>query len=185
MKTKILVQEMLSDLIKRKNVLYLVFDRGYDKNRRIRKGKKIENWIITEMLVKLLKLQNEGEVNEAMGEYPYNTKKTSKYERCDFWWKINNENHLLEVKTIAPHDNKTPEDIISTDFKKIKRLRPPFVFHHLSMIFLKESHAKKEWEKRLKILYKQEDFFYEKTWNYKIKDEKTLLCVLYTLETLS
>ena len=104
MESKKLVKYLLSGVELRKEILKIAY--GNEEVKR----KKIEYWIDTEMLGILFKLKERNEVEKVEGEHNYDILKTGPkggktYPRCDLWWKHDDLEHWLEVKTIIFHRN--------------------------------------------------------------------------------
>ena len=131
MEPKKLVRYLLSEIESRKKILKIAY--GSEEAKR----KKIEPWIDTEMLAKLLELKEKNKVERAEGEHNYDVLKTGPsgkktYPRCDLWWEKNNSKHWLEVKTFRFHGDtglKRYEKRIKEDLKKEFFLKPPYNFH--------------------------------------------------------
>ena len=98
---------------------------------------QIEKWILIEMLAKLIELKNKGILDYIEGEHKYPIKKTSRYEHCDLWWQVKNDEHWLEVKTLvmSGFQLRGSIDEIRNDLDKKNRLRPTDIFHHLTIVF--------------------------------------------------
>ena len=97
------VRYLTSQIEKRKEILKIAY--GSEEAKR----KKIESWIDTEMLAKLLKLKEKKEVERAEGEHNYDVlkpgpsgKKT--YPRCDLWWEKNKSRYPKEVQETSIPD---------------------------------------------------------------------------------
>lgn len=182
MKSKEIVEHMISTIISRREVLNLAFDRGLGK------GMHIENWILAEMLPKLIELKDKGYVDEVEGEHGYPCPKrmsSNRKEEGDFWWRINQNQHWLEVKTIILSKNKKIGEInkefkeVIVDLDKMNRLRDPFVFYHLTIAFIEEPVKINDWRNRLHCIYEEKGLEYETEWKYTIEGEKKLFIVLF------
>ena len=71
---KEIVEYLISAITPRKRVLELAFDRGLreEKKRAGRQsGGKLENWILVEMLAKLIELRDDGSLESVEGEHHY------------------------------------------------------------------------------------------------------------------
>jgi hypothetical protein len=164
-----IVEYMTAGIETRKECLELAFDRGLGS------GMKIENWILTEMLAKLVQLRDNGTVESVEGEHKYPKKKSTRFEHCDLWWKINGKEHWLEVKTV-----KVEKDIgeVSKDLEKNERLREDDIFHHLSIVFSGKPMLDDRGEK-LNALYKQKGLSNEADWVNDIDENRGLRFMLY------
>jgi len=171
----------------RKEILKIPYCRGKDK------GKRIESWINTEMLAKLLELKEKNEVDEAEGEHKYHIPKTTsprkRYARCDLWWKKDNQEHWLEVKTIVFHRNSTKGlkdkygKRIEKDLNRVKRLRPPYIFHHLLLIFDDKYYNNGDWMEDVYSIYQVHNMKKENKWKFDVNQRKTVYAFLhYKLE---
>ena len=176
---KEIVEYMILPINNRKDCLDLAFDRGLGE------GMQIEKWVLTEMLARLIELRGDSFVDYAEGEHKYPKKPAGvrNYEHCDLWWKVNNEQHWLEVKTIvlAKDKQKGSMDDVSEDLNKKNRLNHTDIFHHLTMVFPIRQSNIKHWEKKLVSTCEKDGFTYEADWIYDIHDEKIIFMVLFTL----
>ena len=164
------VEYMLEPVITRKEIFDTAIDRGLGE------GMQIEKWILIEMLSRLKGLKAQGKLSQVEGEHKYKTKKTSRYEHCDLWWKDENGESWLEVKTIVfgLSAQKGKYSDISRDIKKGDRINKDDTFHHLTFLFPVDHDFN---DKDLCEVY--EGFILEKKWRYKIWPDKYLLIVLY------
>ena len=196
-----IVEDMLTDVISRSECFDVAIDRGLGQRQHI------EKWILVEMLVRLMKLKDDGKVDDAQGEHKYGYPKSSKSkrkERADFWWIADGNEHFLEVKTIMMPDN--PRKILSNDrwsplkkdLEKIGRLPDDAIFHHLVMFFPLEEKKfgdlekevknhydikSNELEKRLerKGYWKKIEFSYKRLYNISLKGDAKLYIALSTM----
>jgi len=171
-----IIKTITKSLKAKKNYLDLAIDRGLGK------GMQIEDWILVEMLLNLIKLRDQDNLDEVEAEHKYPLKKGTRYEHCDLWWCVNNEEHWLEVKTIVMAKDKLKGSLknVKQDIKKINRLDTNNIFHHLTMVFPIHINEINSWEIDLNTAYKEEGLQNGINWNYKIWDEKVLLIVLYS-----
>src|SRR2546422_7750193 len=95
MEAKDIIKELSSAITSRADILNIAVDRGFGD------GMQIEKWVLIEMLAKLVQLQKQGLVEYAEGEHKYPLKTGRVYEHSDLWWRVNNQEHWLEVKTIV------------------------------------------------------------------------------------
>jgi hypothetical protein len=155
---------LTSAIESREECLSLAFDRGLGE------GQQIEEWMLTEMLAKLVELREEEIANCVEGRHKYPIKKTTDYERCDLWWNVEGEEHWLEVKTIVlarDHQRGSIEEV-RADLEKRNRLRPTDIFHHLTIIFPVESSEEGYWREELRVLYEGNGLSYIDHWHYKV-----------------
>lgn len=139
------------------------------------------------MLAKLLELKQKGDINRAEGEYKYPLKKTTRYEHCDLWWSDNNKEHWLEVKTIRLHHNsdglkKRYKRKIEDDFEKTERLKSPYDFHHLLMIFDDENYSTGNWKDDVYSIYQQCGMEKEDEWKFDVTPGKTVQAFLHHIK---
>ena len=169
-----IIKYMTDSMELRKECLDIAFDRGLGD------GMQIENWILLEMRVKLEQLRKKELIDLAEIEHKYPLKKTSRFEHCDLWWSMNDEQHWLEVKTIvlAKDEQKGKFDDIINDLDKNKRLRSSDILHHLTFVFPIEYSDIKHWITQLKKLYERNGFIFKNQWNYKMWPNKILLVTL-------
>jgi hypothetical protein len=172
MDPKRVVENMTAAIKSRKECLHLAVDRGLGE------GMQIEKWILTEMLAKLIQLREDGSIDSAEGEHKYPIIKSSRYEHCDLWWRVNSQEHWLEVKTVVQVDQQRWRRQIRDDLEKWNRLRATDAFHHLTMVLPIESSSKEHWGKQLSSLYQSRGFSCEANWSYKLWDNQVLLMFL-------
>jgi len=139
------------------------------------------------MLAELLELKRKGIVNDAEGEHKFPLKKTTRYEHCDLWWSDTNEEHWLEVKTIRLHHNsdglnKKNKGKIKNDLEKIKRLKLPYDFYHLLMIFDDKDYSTGDWRNDMYSLYQLYRAKKEDEWTYDVTSGKTIYAFLYHIK---
>ncbi len=182
MEPKEVVRYLTSLIETRKEIFKIAYCRGKDK------GKRIESWINTEMLAKLLELKEKNEVEEVEGEHVYHIPKGTSprrsYEHCDLWWFINNEEHWLEVKTLVFHRNSDGlkdkyKKRIKKDLNKVDRLRPPYNFYHLLMIFDDEYYYTGEWMEDVYAIYQDYKMKKEDKWKFDVNQRKTVYAFLH------
>lgn len=181
MDEKSIVEFILSSIINRKEIFDISIDRGLGK------GMQIEKWILVEMLSKLMILKNNKKIEKIEGEHDYLKlkrldQKRKKYEQCDLWWKTNNEEHWLEVKTIVTLNKNQRGTLknIKKDLDKVNRLLSSHIFHHLTFLFPVEEDKIDNWKRELLELYKNNNFFFKNEWCYNLWKDKSLLISLYT-----
>lgn len=163
METKEVVRYILSDIEHRKEILKIPY--GGDDYKR----KKIENWILIEILPKLLELKERKEVDKAECEHNYDLLTTGPkgketYPRCDVYWEKNNIKNWLEVKTFRFHRNTgiAPyEERIIEDFDKEQYLKSPYNFNHLLIVFDDNQYDNGNWIEDLYKLYNRYGFVKE------------------------
>jgi len=169
MDAKEVVRYMAAAIEDRKECLALAFDRGLGE------GMKIENWILTEMLAKLVELEKDGVLDSVEGEHKYPEKKSSRYEHCDLWWRVKGNEHWLEVKTVK--NEKEVREVVK-DLEKRCRLRHTDIFHHLSILF-SESSSMEDQRRQLASAYKQYGFSCEADWSRVIEGNRQLRFILF------
>jgi len=173
MNTEEIVKYSLSAIEDRKECLELTFDGGLGK------GKKIEKWILTEMLVKMIELRNIEILNQIEGEHCYPVPKKKYREICDFWWSIDDVKHWLEVKTIGEQENiKKSIKQVRNDLDKRNRLKSSGIFHHLTIVIIKLSNIE-DWRERINSVYKEYSMLHEADWCTEVDQNITLLYMLY------
>lgn len=181
MEPKEVVRYLTSQIESRKEILKIAY--GSEEAKR----KKIEHWINTEMLAKLLKLKEKNKVERAEGEHNYDVLKTGPsgkktYPRCDLWWEKNKSKHWLEVKTFRFHTDtglKRYEKRIKEDLKKEKFLRPPYNFHHLLIVFDDRDYDNGKWLEDLYSLYNSYNLKKEDEWKFDVNQRKTVYAFLH------
>ncbi len=181
MEPKEVVRYLISSIEPRKEILKEVYCRG------VKRGKRIEHWINTEMLAKLLELKEKNEVEKAEGEHSYHIKTGRNFEKCDLWWSNNNKEHWLEVKTIRLHNNynglkEKYKRRIKEDLEKIDRLKPPYDFHHLLMVFDDEYYSIRNWRRDVYSLYQQYRMTKEDEWKFDVTPGKTVQAFLHHIK---
>ena len=165
------VKHMVSAIESRTECLALTFDRGLGN------GMKIENWILTEMLAKLVELKADGILYCVEGEHKYPIKKANRYEHCDLWWCAKGIEHWLEVKTLR--SEKDLDEVVK-DLGKRCRLRDTDVFHHLSVVFL-ELPITKDFTARLSSAYEVHGFSCEADWGVEINGCRRLCFMFFSV----
>jgi len=170
-----IVKYMTRAIESRKNCLNLAIDRGLGE------GMQIEQWISVEMLSKLVELRNQGYLENIEREHKYRFKKITRFEHCDLWWSLNNNQHWLEVKTIVLSKDKQRGSLkeIYKDLDKRNRLSKNDIFHHLSIIFPLDLKDENLWKNQLDSLYKENGLKYEADWHNETWNEQFLLMILY------
>ena len=184
METKEIVEHMLSAILDRKEILKIPYCRGDEK------GKKIESWINTEMLAKLLDFNQKNQIEQVEGEHKYHIQKKSKsrkrrFPRSDFWWNIDNQEHWLEVKTFRLHSNTNglrykDKKKIDDDLERMIYLRTPYIFHHLLFVFDDNDYKNGDWMEDVHSVYKNNDMDIEAKWKSEIDRGKNLHIFLHT-----
>ena len=177
MEPKEVVRYLTSSIETRKEILGLVYSRGK------KKGKKIEWWINIEMLAKLLELKEKKYVDEVEGEHPYPLRKID-YPRCDLWWKKNDSEHWLEVKTFRFHEDSKGlkddyEERIEEDLERVQYLEPPYTFHHLLIVFDDENYDNGNWKEDVYSIYDIYDMKKEDKWKFDVNQRKTVYAFLH------
>ncbi len=73
------------------------------------------------------------------------------YEHCDLWWKVDRQEHYLEVKTIVVRGKREREstDPISKDLEKRQQLYTSELYHHLALIWPVRLEDREYWTERL------------------------------------
>jgi len=170
-----IVKYMTRAIESRKNCLNLAIDRGLGE------GMRIEEWILVEMLSKLVELRNQGYLENIEREHKYRFKKITRFEHCDLWWSLNNNQHWLEVKTIVLSKDQQRGSLkeIYKDLDKRNRLSKNDIFHHLSIIFPLDLKDENLWKNQLDSLYKENGLKYEADWHNETWNEQFLLMILY------
>jgi hypothetical protein len=170
-----IVKYMTRAIESRKNCLNLAIDRGLGE------GMLIEEWILVEMLSKLVELRNQGYLENIEREHKYRFKKITRFEHCDLWWSLNNNQHWLEVKTIVLSKDQQRGSLkeIYNDLDKRNRLSKNDIFHHLSIIFPLDLKDENLWKNQLDSLYKENGLKYEADWHNETWNEQFLLMILY------
>ena len=170
-----IVKYMTRAIESRKNCLNLAIDRGLGE------GMRIEEWILVEMLSKLVELRNQGYLENIEREHKYRFKKITRFEHCDLWWSLNNNQHWLEVKTIVLSKDQQRGSLeeIYKDLDKRNRLSKNDIFHHLSIIFPLDLKDENLWKYQLDSLYKENGLKYEADWHNETWNEQFLLMILY------
>jgi len=175
---------MLSVVEPREEILHIAYDRGMGK------CKKIEPWITTEMLAKLIELKEEKKVvDEVEGEHPYPLRKTN-YPRCDLWWKKNGSEHWLEVKTFRFHEDSKVlkddyEERIEEDLERVQYLKPPYTFHHLLIVSDDKKYDNGNWLEDVYSLYNDHKMEKEDKWTIELDERRTLNLFLHFKSTES
>ncbi len=173
MNTQEIVKHLTKKIANRKECLALAVDRGLGE------GMQVEKWILTEMLARLIQLKQDGVLSAVEGEHKYPKKKGARYEHCDLWWRANNQEHWLEVKTVVPQEKQQLwSKQIRGDLEKKNRLHPSDVFHHLTLAFSVEASAVGDWKKQISSLYQRNGFSNVADWNYELWNRQVLLMFL-------
>jgi hypothetical protein len=167
--TEEIVKYSLSAIENRKECLELAFDRGLGE------GMKIEKWILTEMLSKLIELRKNEVLNLVEGEHKFPIKKKRNFEHCDLWWKIKDFEYWLEVKTVK---EQSDVDEVRKDFDKKNRLKNTDVFYHLSIVLVKSTNPE-GWKGALDTIYERNGMLHEADWCAEVDQNITLLYMLY------
>ena len=164
-----IIKHSVSAIENRKECLELAFDRGLGD------GMKIEKWILTEMLAKLIELKKDGVLDLVEGEHKFPIKKTTHFEHCDLWWKIKDFEYWLEVKTVK---EQSDVDEVRKDFDKKNRLKNTDVFYHLSIVLVKSTNPE-GWKGALDTIYERNGMLHEADWCTEVDQNITLLYMLY------
>jgi len=179
-----IIEDMLSFVTTHTDHLGVAINRGLGK------PQHIEKWMLVEMLVKLLELKMNGLLENAQGEHGYPNPKTNKSkERADLWWKTNDKENFLEVKTIIMPPNprkllcKDRREPILKDLDKINRLNSQNIFHHLVVFFNVKNDQLTELKSQLKSFYNKNGFTLEKDWEHDLGDDKKILYIALYLNT--
>lgn len=156
-------------IAERQKCLALASDRG------IGDGMRIEKWLLVEMTARLIELRTNDRLDSVEGEHKYPIKKTSRYEHCDLWWRAQDREHWVEVKTV-----KDDKDIskVSEDLGKRNRLRDTDVFHHLSILFLRAS-ATEYWSQQITSVYQENGLSCEADWTDPVEGNVRLQFMLF------
>ncbi len=104
-------------------------------------------------------------------------------ESCDFWWKIDGEEHWLELKSqIRTQSKKKDVDQheIASDLKKKENLKSTDVFHQFVLVFLKPSDTE-EIKKEYTDIYLCAGILCEELWRRCLGDNRQIL-VLFCSE---
>lgn len=175
MTPKEVVEYLLSSVVSRKEIFDGAIDRGLGQ------GMQIEKWVLIEMIPQLKRLRSRGTIELGESEHKYPIKKTTRFEHCDIWWKKERHEHWLEVKTIVL-TNDAPlgslEDV-AKDLDKMNRLKKPFCYHHLSMIFPLREESLTRWGDDLTSVYGQQHLSFESDWKYPLWGDKYLYLALF------
>ncbi len=125
------VDRMLSGVRRRPECFDLARDRGLSE------GMLIEKWLLTEMLVQLIRLRDERALQAVEGEHKFPIKKTRLFEHCDLWWRSGGIEYWLEVKTVVLDRWGNPRGLeeVQEDFEKRNRLRATDRFYQLVLTF--------------------------------------------------
>jgi hypothetical protein len=170
-----IVEYLLSAVICRKEILDSAIDRGLGK------GMQIEKWILIEMVPRLKELRSRGTIERGESEHKYPIKKSTRYEHCDIWWQQEGQEHWLEVKTIVLTGGAllgSPDDI-AKDLDKMNRLRAPYHYHHLGIVFPVQEGAVPYWRGKLAGIYEQHGLSYEGQWEHALWKGECLYLALY------
>lgn len=173
------VKHMTSVLAARKEIFDVSLDRGMGKTT------QIEDWIITEMLARLVELRNRGLLERVEGEHSYQLVKDpdtarKSFERCDFWWELKGERHWLEVKTVrAPYQRRSLE-VIPPDLQKRRSLEPGELLHHLTIVYPLRSGEIDSFKEEVVTLYGDYGWKLESNWHYPMWDAASLSMFLFS-----
>ncbi len=157
---------------------------AYAVNRGLGNGMQIEKWLLIEMAARLMELKSKGVVQNAEGEHKFPIAQVRIFEHCDLWWKQNEIENWLEVKTIVVGVKKSLgkiEDIVA-DVAKRERLRAPDSFHHLAVIFPLTENRATEWHSALEPIYQNANMKFNAQWTFPLWDEKQLAMFLYSAQ---
>jgi hypothetical protein len=170
---------MTSAIAPRREILNLSLDRGLGR------PTQIEDWIITEMLAKLIELRDRHVLQQVEGEHRYPTVKNPgakrrSFERCDLWWTFNGEEHWLEVKTVYMPDQQQCLSEIAKDLRKRERLSPRDKPHHLAIVFPVPVAAKQHWINELTNLYGVSAWKLDDQWDYPVWEKDLLSMFLFS-----
>lgn len=173
------VKYMTSPLAARREIFDVSLDRGMGRTT------QIEDWIITEMLARLVELRNRGLLERVEGEHAYQSVKNpdaarKSFERCDFWWQLKGQRHWLEVKTIHAHYQRRSLDAIPTDLQKRRSLGPDETPHHLTIVYPVPSGELDSWKDQLASLYGDYGWEAESDWHYPVWDAASLSMFLFS-----
>ena len=175
MDTQEIVKHLTSGIANRKEYLALAVDRGLGE------GMQIEKWLLTEMLARLIQLKRDGVLSAVEGEHKYPKKKGTRYEHCDLWWRVDNQEYWLEVKTVVPQEGQQQwSKQIRGDLGKGSRLRATDVFHHLTFVFPVEASAEEVWRQQVTALYQSKGFLCEAIWTSELWNHQELLMLMFT-----
>lgn len=155
---------------------------AYAVNRGLGEGMQIERWLLIEMAARLMEVNAMGLVQSAEGEHKFPIPKTRVFEHCDLWWKQNEIENWLEVKTIVVGEKKSlgrVEDIVQ-DTAKQERLRATDSFHHLAGIFPLAENSVSTWRKTLDPIYQNAKMNFNAQWTFPLWNEKRLAMFLYS-----
>lgn len=169
MDVKEVIRYMTAGIAERQECLALAFDRG------IGKGMKIEKWLLTEMMAKLVELRTSGRLERVEGEHKYPIKKTRSYEHCDFWWCSGGNEQWLEVKTVKSIDDLKG---VESDLAKTDRLRHSDIFHHLSILFLLSS-TMGDWTEQVTSTYSKYGLSCKADWSDMAEPDVRLRFMLF------
>ncbi|MCX6028864.1 MAG: hypothetical protein NT169_06130 [Chloroflexi bacterium] len=138
------VERMLSGVRRRPECFDLAQDRGLGE------GMLIEKWLLTEMLVQLVRLRDERALQAVEGEHKFPIKKTSRFEHCDLWWRSDGIEYWLEVKTVVLDRWGIPRGFeeVQGDYEKRNRLRAIDRFHQLVLTFPVSDDDSAKWQSK-------------------------------------
>ena len=175
-----IVEHLLSSVAPRKEIWGAALDRGLGQ------GMQIEKWVLIEMIPRLKELQAQGHITHGESEHKYPIKKTTRYEHCDVWWQQDDDEHWLEVKTIVLTESAQLGSIKDTvkDLDKMNRLRRPFHFHHLGIVFGVSEESLPTWKKDLASTYTQHGLSFEGEWKHHLWEDKTLYSAFFGLDSV-
>ena len=142
---------------------------------------QIEKWVLIEMVPRLKELRVQGTIMRGEGEHKYPIKATTRYEHCDIWWRQDDGEHWLEVKTIVltPDAQLGSLEDVAKDLEKMNSLRSPFHYHHLGVVFPVQESALPQWKSQLADTYTQHELAFEGEWKHLLWKTKSLYIALF------
>lgn len=178
MEPKQIVRCLFREVEPRKEILSIPYCRGKER------GKKIEEWVNTEMLAKLIELNKKKILDEVEGEHPYHIKTGRNYKRCDLWWNVGHQEHWLEVKTLRFQNNtkglkKDYKERITKDLDRVENISSLYIFHHLLIVFDDNYYDNGNWLEDVSSLYNDYDMKKEDEWKIEIDERRTLNAFLH------
>ncbi|MBN2052120.1 hypothetical protein JW756_01335 [Candidatus Woesearchaeota archaeon] len=176
MEVKQVIDYTFRKILKRKEIFELAVDRGLEK------GMQIEEWLLIEMLANLKKLKHNKKLSAVEGEHSYHKGKSRL--KCDLWWKTEDKEFWLEVKTIvlAKDIERGSLQNISNDLDKMREIRSEGEKYHLSIVFPVGTDEKlKYWKKEISIKYRDKGLLKENVWKSYVKIENKKEIILFLL----